>query len=103
MAIFSCALHENLGISVMEAVLAGAIPIVPDRASYSEMYLPEFKYPTEWTSSMENYKKHKDSLVGFITEKLNMADKYQDVLAKQRDILIRDYLNANVMIDNILK
>ena len=102
-AIFSCALHENLGISVMEAVLAGAIPIVPDRCSYAEMYLPEFKYPSAWTESVEAYFEHKDSLMGFIQEKLNMFDKYQDVLVEQRNILIKDYLNSSVMIDNILK
>ena len=101
--IFSCALHENLGISVMEAVLTGAIPIVPDRASYHEMYLPEFKYPSEWTASFESYKQHRDSLVGFIKEKLIMFDKYQDVLVKQRNILIENYLNSSVMINNILQ
>jgi len=102
-AIFSCALHENLGISVMEAVLTGAIPIVPDRCSYAEMYLPEFKYPSEWTDSYTSYKKHKAELTAFIQEKLNMFDEYQDVLVEQRNILIRDYLNSSVMIDNILK
>jgi hypothetical protein len=102
-AIFSCALHENLGISVMEAVLTGAVPIVPDRASYSEMYLPAFKYPTEWTSSIEQYKKHKEDLVAFISDRLDNADKYKEQLKQQQDILIKDYLNCNVMIDNILK
>ena len=101
--IFSCALHENLGISVMEAVLTGAIPIVPDRASYAEMYLPEFKYPSEWTESYEAYIENKDNLMGFIQEKLNMFDHYQEVLVEQRNILIRNYLNSSVMIDNILK
>jgi len=102
-AIFSCALHENLGISVMEAVLTGAIPIVPDRASYAEMYLPEFKYPSEWTESYEAYIENKDNLMGFIQEKLNMFDHYQELLVEQRNILIRNYLNSSVMIDNILK
>ncbi len=101
--IFSCALHENLGISVMEAVLAGAIPIVPDRASYSEMYLPIFKYPTEWTSSIEQYKKHKDDLVAFISDRLDNAVNYKEQLQQQQDILIKDYLNCNVMIENLLK
>jgi hypothetical protein len=102
-AIFSCALHENLGISVMEAVLTGAVPIVPDRASYSEMYLPVFKYPTEWTSSIEQYKKHKEDLVAFISDRMDNADKYTEQLKQQQDILIKDYLNCDVMIENILK
>jgi hypothetical protein len=32
-----------------------------------------------------------------------MFDKYQDVLVKQRNILIENYLNSSVMINNILQ
>jgi hypothetical protein len=101
-AIFSCALHENLGISVMEAVLTGAIPIVPDRASYKEMYLPEFKYPSEWTESYEDYLKHKTEIIAFIADRINNYDKYQTALQKQKEILQQEYLNCNVMTDHIL-
>lgn len=100
--IFSCALHENLGISVMEAVLTGAIPVVPDRCSYSEMYLPEFKYPSEWTSSYDNYLTHRQSLLELIDDKLNNFDAYQPLIKQQQDILIQDYLNSTVMINTIL-
>jgi hypothetical protein len=101
-AVFSCSLHENLGISMMEGCLAGAIPIVPDRCSYKEMYLPEFKYPTEWTSSIESYKKHKNSLLGFIAERVNRPSAYANAMQEQVQILRNDYLNANVMFDCIL-
>jgi hypothetical protein len=102
-AIFSCALHENLGISVMEGCLAGAIPIVPDRASYAEMYLPVFKYPSEWTSSKENYFKHKRELVAFINGRVNNRSTYLEALKVQQQLLIDNYLNANIMIDKILE
>lgn len=102
-AIFSCALHENLGISVMEAVLTGAIPIVPDRASYSEMYLDEFKYPSEWTESYENFIKHHDELTAFIDEKIDNFEKYITFVSDQQQILIDNYLNSSVMINTILK
>ena len=101
-AIFSCALHENLGISVMEAVLTGAIPIVPDRCSYSEMYLPVFKYPSEWTTSWQAYMDNRDNVVAFINEKLDNSDSYQDAVKEQQEILIRDFLNADVMYDKLL-
>ena len=101
-AIFSCALHENLGISVMEAVLTGAIPIVPDRCSYSEMYLPEFKYPSEWTKDYVAYVENRSQLTAFIQDKLDNFNQYTEKLEEQRNILIRDYLNSSVMIDNIL-
>lgn len=102
--IFSCALHENLGISVMEAVLTGAIPVVPDRCSYAEMYLPEFKYPSNWTSSVESYRNyHKQDVIDFIQDKIDNYDQYVELVEKQKKILIDNYLNSNVMIDKILE
>lgn len=100
---FSCSLHENLGISMMEGVLAGVIPVVPDRCSYSEMYMDEFKYPAEWTENFESYTKYAGHLKDFINERVNNRNKYLDVLARQRRILIETYLNANVMLDKLLK
>ena len=38
-------LQETLGISWYEGPLVDAIIMVPDRLSYSEMSLSEFKYP----------------------------------------------------------
>ena len=102
-AIFSCALHENLGISVMEAVLTGAIPIVPDRCSYAEMYLPEFKYPSEWTENYEQFIYHRDDMVKFINTRLDNFADYQDLIKQQQQILIKDYLSSSIMINNLLK
>ena len=101
-AIFSCALHENLGISVMEAVLTGAIPVVPDRCSYTEMYLPEFKYPSEWTMNYEAYIANKQKLIEFIQEKITNFSKYTDLVKQQQTILINDYLDSRIMINKLL-
>ena len=43
--VFSANLQETLGISAYEGALVGAIPMVPDRLSYTEMYDDDFKYP----------------------------------------------------------
>lgn len=101
--IFSCSLHENLGISVMEAVLAGVIPILPDRCSYSEMYLPEFLYPSEWTSSYENYCANTNNLADFINYRLKNRNMFLDRLAEQKQILIEKYLTPTVMINKLLE
>jgi hypothetical protein len=98
---FSCALHENLGISVMEGVLAGVIPVLPDRCSYKEMYLPEFKYPSEWTENFDAFLKHRPQLVAFIKERIDNREKYLPLLEQQKQILLNDYLQAGVMIKNI--
>lgn len=104
MAVFSCSLHENLGISMMEGCLAGAIPIVPDRASYKEMYLDIFKYPSVWTDGEENYKKHRKELCDFIDDLLGRYDIIRNnELKEQVEILKKDYLNANIMIHNLIR
>ena len=40
----SFSLQETWGIAMQECVAAGCIPLVPDKLSYKEMYLPLFKY-----------------------------------------------------------
>lgn len=47
--VFSANLQETLGISCYEGALAGALPLVPDRLSYSEMYMDLFVYPNNAT------------------------------------------------------
>jgi hypothetical protein len=43
--VVSMSKHEMLGISMMEGVLAGCIPVVPNRLSYMEMYRTPYLYP----------------------------------------------------------
>lgn len=100
--IFSCSLHENLGISVMEAVLCNTIPVLPDRCSYSEMYYKEFLYPSEWTKDYNCYQKHKQDLLDFINERMQNSEKYSDILESQKQILKTDYLSSKTMIENLL-
>lgn len=100
--IFSCALHENLGISVMEGTILGAIPVVPNRASYAEMYMDEFLYPSEWTSSWDNYVSNRDNLYNFIQDRIRNRDKYLPALERQQQILISQYMRADAMIERIL-
>lgn len=50
--VFSASLQETLGIGVYEGYLCGAVPIVPDRLSYSEMFMwcsRAVMYPARWT------------------------------------------------------
>jgi hypothetical protein len=66
--VFSANLQETYGISCIEGLICGAIPLVPDRLSYSEMYDVPFKYPSEWTKNWESYQANKPSLVAFIRD-----------------------------------
>ena len=42
--IVSTAIHEFQGLSVLEAVSAGAVPLVPDDLCYREQYADEYRY-----------------------------------------------------------
>lgn len=100
--LFSCALHENLGISVMEGVLLNVLPLVPDRCSYEEMYLDEFKYPSMWTENYENYVKYRPLLTARLNSMIEHPHLFADALQKQKEILISNYLTADVMIAHLL-
>jgi hypothetical protein len=99
---FSCSLHENLGISLMEGVLAGVIPVVPNRCSYREMYLDCFLYPSVWTKDYNSYITHKADLVEFINDKIVNYDGYRQLLEKQKEILIENYLTPTIMINKLI-
>jgi len=45
--IFSANLQETFGIGTVEAMMLGAIPVVPNRLTYIEMYYLMFRYKTE--------------------------------------------------------
>ena len=100
---FSCSLHENLGIGIMEGVMLDVIPVLPDRCSYSEMYMPDFLYPSAWTESEAAYQTHKTELMSFIQHRLDYPKKYSRQLAKQKKILKEKYLTANLMFDKMIE
>ena len=81
--VFSANLQETLGISWYEGALVGALPLVPDRLSYSEMAIHEFKYPSIWTKNFDTYKKFKPELVNKITEMMTNYKEYRKPLEKQ--------------------
>jgi len=45
--VLSTAIHEFQGISVMEAVSAGCLPLVPDRLSYQELIPEKYRYSSD--------------------------------------------------------
>jgi hypothetical protein len=87
---------------MMEGVLAGVIPIVPDRCSYSEMYLDEFKYQSAWTESYDSYVQFKVNLVKFIEDRIVNREQYLPALARQRKILVEQYLQPTRMVNHLL-
>ena len=99
--VFSANLQETLGISWYEGALVGALPMVPERLSYSEMAEPDFLYPSEWTESFESYKKNKQHVIDRIVDYMENYKKYLPSLDKQVKKLNKDFFSGEKLYDAI--
>jgi hypothetical protein len=98
--VFSANLQETLGISCYEGALVDAIPMVPDRLSYTEMYYDGFKYPSEWTSSFEKYEVYRQQLCHHIITTMSHYDKRVPQVRKQAADLTEQFFSANRLLEN---
>jgi glycosyltransferase involved in cell wall biosynthesis len=99
--VFSANLQETLGISWYEGALVDAIPMVPDRLSYSEMAFDAFKYPSEWTESFEAYTVHRKEICMRIIQQMENYNKLLPSLNKQALELTEQFFNCNNLLKNI--
>jgi hypothetical protein len=99
--VFSANLQETLGISCYEGAVVDAIPLVPNRLSYTEMYDDAFKYPSAWTESWEQYIEHKDELVAVITNHMENYNQNLPKIKEQADSLYDDFFSATALLENI--
>ena len=99
--VFSANLQETLGISWYEGALVNAIPMVPDRLSYTEMALPEFKYPSKWTEDWASYVKYRGELVAKIRDYMENYDDYLVSLDKQRTKLNKEFFSGAALYDAV--
>ena len=99
--VFSANLQETLGISAYEGAIVDTFPLVPDRLSYTEMYPDDFKYPSEWTDSWENYLANKDKLIERIRSIMKQNTSAQLQLAKLTEWLSKEFFSSTQMIKTI--
>ena len=99
--VFSANLQETLGISWYEGALVDAIPMVPDRLSYTEMSLPEFAYPSKWTEDYSSYRKHRGELVKKVVDYMENYSDYLVSLQKQRSKLNKEFFSGAALYDAI--
>ena len=97
--VFSANQQETLGISWYEGCLVQAIPMVPNRLSYSEMALEDFKYPSSWTENYDTYLVHKQELVDKIINYMENYNSYLPALDKQKKLLQNDFFNGKALYD----
>jgi hypothetical protein len=101
--VFSANLQETLGISAYEAMLVGAIPMVPDRLSYTEMYDEEFKYPSEWTEDWDSYTKNKSKVVERIRKYMQNYKNYNNYLNSNAVSLHENFFSGSKLYKTILE
>lgn len=99
--VFSANLQETLGISWYEGALVDAIPMMPDRLSYKEMALTEFKYPSAWTEDYGSYIKHRGDIANKLTDYMENYDDYLVSLEKQRTKLNKEYFSGSALYEEI--
>ncbi len=99
--VFSANLQETLGISWYEGALVDAIPMVPDRLSYSEMAMQDFLYPSEWTESFESYKTCRVAVIDRIVHYMENYKSYIPRLNKQVHTLTEDFFSCNKLLEKL--
>jgi glycosyltransferase involved in cell wall biosynthesis len=99
--VFSANLQETLGISCYEGALVNAVPMVPDRLSYTEMYYEGFKYPQEWTESFEKYEVYRQHLCHHIITTMSHYEKRIPQIVKQADDLTANFFSASGLLENL--
>lgn len=99
--VFSANLQETLGISMYEGALVNAIPVVPDRLSYQEMFNDTWKYPSKWTESVEGYKLNRHKLALTIEDFMVNYDAYAELLPQQASSLTEKFFSATNILNNL--
>jgi hypothetical protein len=99
--VFSANLQETLGISCYEGALVGAIPLVPDRLSYKEMYYDIFKYPSAWTEDWTQYISKRSELCSVISQYMESYDRLIPIIAQQSKELTDNFFTATNLLQNL--
>jgi len=97
--VFSANLQETLGISWYEGALVDAIPMVPDRLSYSEMAFDTFKYPSAWTENYAAYEANRPELCHRIIETMEFYRTRLPSLNKQVESLKEHFFSCNKLLE----
>ena len=99
--VFSANLQETLGISWYEGAVVDAVPMVPDRLSYSEMAFDTFKYPSKWTESFDAYTVYRPDICRAIITHMDYYHTRLPQIQKQVEALHEQFFSATELIRKI--
>jgi hypothetical protein len=99
--VFSANLQETLGISCYEGAVLDAIPLVPNRLSYKEMYYSEFRYDSVMTESFAMYERNRAYLAKTIMKYMSGYDTLLPLVKEQAIDLSKNFFSATNLLLNI--
>jgi len=102
--VFSANLQETLGISTCaEATLAGAVPLAPDRLSYTEIFrdYQEFLYPSNWTLNYAAYIENKHKIRAMIHNTMQTYPTFKESIRTYNQQVLPKFFSAGKLIDTI--
>jgi glycosyltransferase involved in cell wall biosynthesis len=99
--VFSANLQETLGISWYEGAVVNAIPMVPDRLSYSEMAFDAFKYPSKWTENWDAYNVYRPDICRAIMTHMDYYNTRLPQIQKQVEALHEQFFSASELIQKL--
>ena len=92
--VFSANLQETLGISGYEGLILDCMVMVPDRLSYTEMFIDSMKYPDVWTRDMQHYQDNKQKIMDRIVDIMENYSKYLTEIARQKKKLHTEFFHG---------
>lgn len=99
--VFSANLQETLGISPYEGMIAGAIPLLPNRLSYTEMYPTDYLYPSEWTIDFTQAARHIDDLLNLIVSTIDDYGSKSQSLEFHRRMIGNDFFSGKSLCSHL--
>ena len=101
-AVLSFSKQETLGIGVYEAMLCGAVPIVPDWLSYKELY-PNHCYPADWITTPESFKRHAPDLAAHIRTSIKAHQQNPIILKDWTRAVGKKHFNGEALYASVLR
>ena len=73
--------------------------MVPDRLSYREMALDEFKYPSEWTENFSSYVLNREKVVAKVVDYMENYQTYLPRLNTQVALLNKEFFSCTGLLE----
>ena len=87
--VLSTAIHEFQGTSILEAVSAGCVPVVPDRLSYQEIFSPLYRYPSSINDQDQEARSAADKIKELIATPIEVPKIYSYSWAHLKEEYLR--------------